>query len=1560
MACKLDVKNGIILDVLKKASINNQYTYSLIKDNDGIPSIIKINTKNENSKVNSKEYSQSQAMEIAKNLITRLENKERYLGHIKAEIENKDRFSGIYIKITPSEAFINDQYYKQDIKDRTDPQDFESQQLNKDANQVVTDELKRSENSKVYEDVSATTLYQLANDKTRKKIDQKLNTFMKSLLYKLGVKVEDFDVYLSDYKKRNPGKDINMIAVADLYRNLIAYNKDTADGTTLSEETFHFIVDIFWNHPMIQDIRNLKTDGITFDFQNTDLYRNNYDEYMSLYKNQELVDKEVIAKLLAQKIYDEFKEEKFSTKVSNFLFNLLGKVFPRLAMKIRIAKQRVEGITEELNKILKDASIQTRSESFANNLTSRTITSGEIVETHSKFSEEGIKRLVNLLKAKKKNLEERVLGLMSEELHNQYDALVAIHGSLLVKDINDKLNVLLKKPVLTNLDKQTIKELNEYLILQKSIGRDEANIEKIKVLSQRIKVIEQELSKKKFEAGIFMFFYGPDGDGSLGAIEDINTHINYIDQVSSGNTEMDIHQYALLVESTNFYTPVIETLNNLYKNKSFSFPELTPENNDKLKKTLTELNDNQLADIKRFLTDNAYNQVKKEYEKYYDINPNLKKRTLDSVLRFYDTGILNLWAGAAQNAKEDWLGIFNKKIVDTMHKIELKTNNTFKELANNLYEDLQSIGDKGIKKLSEKDDTGKKTGYWLNPYKIHKWVKNREKHYDTIINKLDKYSAGTPFKLKIPKDRTARHRFFSGEFATTPAILNHVKVLENLYNKEWAQWFSENSMAHPDATAIIAKKKASMSITKFNIWYNNNVKKGITYENGQEVSYTYYAGELSIPSNGTSNVGYKGNIYNTVDYTNPAYNALTSQEKKVLEGLKAQYDIALQGIPVIHSYESTNRLPQITKSKMDILYGGFKGISDKITDSFIPKPDDDLFADREFGSINTIVDRPRIQYITLLDNPDNITDDLFMAVANFTQMSNHYQEFMHVITDLNGMIDIAKQARTTPGKIMKFFSKEDVIKPDSNIVKKMEHLKRVHILGEHMTKSESEVVNRLTKFATNFKGYIVNNRLMGSLTSVAKGFGSATIDTFIETALAKYINPSSMKRGHNLYASQLVQIVKDFSTPIKSSKLSLMANEFNLVNELELNFSNLSRSRVTRTIGNTLDWGMWRMADVAVKYPLMAAVADNIRMINGKPYTKHSWSMEMKENNSLTMDQYNTAKNFYDLITVVDGIIKYDPSITQEAINLFKNTTKVVTSRIDGQPLKVDKGMIYNHAIAQFLTITNGFLFQMLERGFKSEQFNYLTQQTEVGWWTALYNTGFLNILNITNWKEMYQTAEPHEQEQILRVAYMSAATSVLFMAAYILNAIMLGGDDDEDPELKYITYITTGMLLEKESVLSIGDILRYIANPMQGVDNLQDYFNQILLPLVLVFNTVTGGKGKEVENGIYAGYDQNTKDLIKSVPLLRGWFETMYGGYINEALDKPKTSIATSIQGKNEFMKNKIVNGGGGLTDLPLGLPIKVLSKLPAQFISEQVSEYPRSSGITSLPTKKANKEQN
>lgn len=1558
MACKLDVKNGIILDILKNAKINNQYSYSLIKDNDGITSIIKINTKNENSKVTSKEYSQSQAINIAKNLIPRLENKDRYLGHVKAEIENRNRFNGVYIKIIPSEAFINDQYYKQDIKDRTDPQDLKSKQLRKDANKVVTDELKRSENLQVYEDISAAKQYQLLPDKARKTIDRDLNNLMYSLLAKLGVKVQEFDIYLRDYKLRNPGKAINMIAVADLYRNLVAYDKDTADGTTLSEETFHFIVDVFWNHPMIKDIRDLKTDGITPDFRNTELYKNEYITYMNLYKNQELVDKEIIAKLLAQKIYDQFREEKLRNKISKFLYNLLDKVFPRLSLKLRIAKQKVENISEELNKILKEAAITTRSESFANTLPVRINSVGEIAETHSKFAEEGVKTLIKLLSGKKRNLQERVLGLMTKELHDKYDTLVAKHGLLLVKDIQDRLNVLTSKPVLTALDQENIKELNELLELQKSIGRDEANAEKIRVLNQRIKVIEQEVSKKKFEAGIFMFFYGPDGDGNLGAIQDLNTHLEYIDKVNAGLIEMDIHQYALLSESINFYAPVIDELNNLYKNKSFSFPELTTENNDMLRKTLSEISDNQLADIKRFLTDTAYNQVKKEYEKYYDVNPNLKKRTLDSVLRFHEYGILNLWAGAAQNAKEDWLGIFNKKIVDTLHKIELKTNNTFRTLSESIYKDMQSIGNSGMKKLSERDDIGKKTGYWTNPFKIWKWNKNREDNYKVIIDKLDKYSAQVGFNLKIPTDREQRHKFFNGEFATSPAMAAHIDVLKSLYSKDWAIWFSKNSMEHPDAANIIARKKKSMSITQFNLWYNHNVKKGITYENGEPIEFTYYTGELSTPSDGSSRVGFKGIVYPTVDYRSSDYTNLSSKEKSVLEALKGQFDIALQGIPIAHSYESSNRLPQITMTKMDMLYGGFKGVSDKITDTFIPKADDDLYADREFGSINTIVDRPRLQYMSKLKDPELISDDLFMTVSHFTNMSNHYQEFMKILTDLNGMIDIAKKARiVNRGQGIKFFSKEDSIKEDNYIVQKMNHLKNVHILGERMTKSESEVVNRLTKFASSFKQYIVSNRLMGSITSVAKGVGSATIDTFIETALGKYITPESLKQGYKIAGSQSLQIMQDFSNPIKKAKLSIMANEMDLVNDLDLNYSNLARSKTLKMIGNTVNWGMWRAGDTIVKYPVMAAIADNIRIINGKPYTKHGWSLKMKEDNTLTMDQYKTAKTFYDSMNIVNGVLEYDKNLSQEAIDLFKNTTKVVTSRIDGQPLAVDKGMIYNNAIFQMSTITNGFLFQMIERATKSDQFNYLTEQQEIGWWTALkgknWKDGFLNPINFFDYKAMYKEAAPHEQEQILRIMYMSAATSILFVLSYILNAILLGGDDDEDPELKYLTYIVTGILTEKEAVLSIGDILRYIQNPMQGVNNLDDYFRTMIMPLYVLI-----GSDKVIESGIYEGYTERTKSAIRSTPLIRNWFETMYGGYINEALNKPNTSIATSLYDKNEYIKNKLVNGNGGvLAELPLGIFIKAASKVIAEPISEQVSDYPRSQTMTSLPTKKANK---
>ena len=132
---------------------------------------------------------------------------------------------------------------------------------------------------------------------------------------------------------------------------------------------------------------------------------------------------------------------------------------------------------------------------------------------------------------------------------------------------------------------------------------------------------------------------------------------------------------------------------------------------------------------------------------------------------------------------------------------------------------------------------------------------------------------------------------------------------------------------------------------------------------------------------------------------------------------------------------------------------------------------------------------------------------------------------------------------------------------------------------------------------------------------------------------------------------------------------------------------------------------------------------------------------------------------------------------------------------------------------------------------------------------------------------------------------------------------------------------------------------------------------NNITAPIDLLLSMAD--TSDEITKGFYAGYTKTEQNFIKSVPLLRGLFENVYGGYVNEIIGKGEPSVAVNLKLKNQYMVNNVVNKEGWLLQLPYGLLSKVAGWLVARPIAGAVSSKPKSESFYKLPNKKQNKEE-
>lgn len=168
--------------------------------------------------------------------------------------------------------------------------------------------------------------------------EAELKVMLLGLINKLGIKVMALSDYIESFNVRN-GTSISAKALADLANNIIALS-DNATITDISEELAHFVLEAYDNQTEIQELlAEVENSQEWADYSNE-----YYDKYSQEYSGEqltEMVRKEIMGKMLARKIVDNFNMENeiapqnLIEKLKLFFDTLVNKVRAMISPEIR-------------------------------------------------------------------------------------------------------------------------------------------------------------------------------------------------------------------------------------------------------------------------------------------------------------------------------------------------------------------------------------------------------------------------------------------------------------------------------------------------------------------------------------------------------------------------------------------------------------------------------------------------------------------------------------------------------------------------------------------------------------------------------------------------------------------------------------------------------------------------------------------------------------------------------------------------------------------------------------------------------------------------------------------------------------------------------------------------------------------------------------------------------------------------------------------------------------------------------------------------------------------------
>ena len=626
-------------------------------------------------------------------------------------------------------------------------------------------------------------------------------------------------------------------------------------------------------------------------------------------------------------------------------------------------------------------------------------------------------------------------------------------------------------------------------------------------------------------------------------------------------------------------------------------------------------------------------------------------------------------------------------------------------------------------------------------------------------------------------------------------------------------------------------------------------------------------------------------------YTNKEFQQLNEAQKEfynTIMSIKASLDEQLpENYTSLHSAVKI-RKDLLERVKSSSITSGPKQIWESIKDAFIRRSDDTEFGDRatikDFEG-NEVQVLP-IYYTKLREgeNPDDISTDIVSTLTAYAAMANDYKE-------MNKIIDALELARTLVNdtesyRIQATRSNKPLIERFSIMGHKVEN-------AVTKERGERRIAERLNDFFTMqvYQRYMADEGTVGDskidkakainalnrLTSlnvmglnILSGISNVLTGKVmmrIESFAGEFFNESNTLRADRVYGQALPAYLAEIGSRVKTNKLALWDEYFDVLQEYEQDSRDLNfdrRNIFTKMFGTKAFYMINNAGEHWMQNRTSLALADRFKMKSPDGKIVSLWdAMEV-----VYIDENN--KKLGAKLQVKKGYTKEDGTeFTKEDAYAFGRRAVAINERMHGIYNKADMSAIQRLALGRMAIMFRKWMKPSYNRRFKSVSYNF-----DLGEWTEGYyitSARFLKQLAkdlrqgqfslAANYKKLTKTEKANIKRALTEVGHF------LILAAAL--AFIDWPDDKDRPWLtKMIEYQTRrlytelGVMVPSPAMASEG--LKIVKSPAAGVNTIEDMLN--LTGLLNPYNyEIFAGEDALIERGRYKGESEATRIILES-----------------------------------------------------------------------------------------------
>ena len=630
-------------------------------------------------------------------------------------------------------------------------------------------------------------------------------------------------------------------------------------------------------------------------------------------------------------------------------------------------------------------------------------------------------------------------------------------------------------------------------------------------------------------------------------------------------------------------------------------------------------------------------------------------------------------------------------------------------------------------------------------------------------------------------------------------------------------------------------------------------------------------------------------------YGNKQYQRLNAAQKEYYDtvmNIKSQLDSYLP-----EKYTTLTNAVKIRKDLLervkssDGVKSGVKQIWEGIKDEFIRRTDDADFGDRatvkdfEGNEVQTLP-----IYFTKMkegESANDLSTDIVSTLTAYAAMANDFDEMNKVIDVLELGRDLLRERQITQtqgGKPLVEKFKAVGRKVEGKLTKEGEATRFIQRLNDFF---EMQVYGRYmadegTFGKTNIdKGKVANfvnrvtsmNNLALNVLSGISNVATGTVMMRIESFVGEFYNEKNTITADRVYGQSLPEYLAEIGSRVKTSKLALWDELFNVMQEYEQDVREVNfdrKSWFSRMFNTSTLFFMNNAGEHWMQNRTSLALADAYKMKapNGKIVSLWD-AMEV-----VPIDKNN--KKAGAKLQLKQGYTKADGSaFTQDDIIKFSRKSAAINQRMHGIYNKADRSAVQRLAIGRMGMMFRKWIKPSLNRRFKSATYNYDLD----AWTEGYYRTSGRFLLQLVrdlretqfNLAARWNELTPTEKANIGRALTETGH----FLAVMAIIGLIEWSDDKDRPWLVRMAeyqarrlYSELGTMIPGKSMITEG--LRIIKSPAAGINTIEDILD--LTKLLNPWNYMD-----ELQSGRYEGHSTAYKSFFESpiIPMNR----TIYRG---------------------------------------------------------------------------------